>query len=68
MFSIDLKDVYLQVSVHPDSPGFLTVAFKILCIGITTAPQVFTKVMAPACGVCILGYMDVWLVLASFLP
>ena len=78
MISIDLKDAYLQVPVHPDSRKFLRFAtprkifqFKVLCFGLTTAPQVFTRVMAPvsallhAQGVRILRYLDDWLVLAS---
>ena len=54
MFSIDLKDAYLQVPVHPGSRRYLQFVkngqvfqFKALCFGLSTAPQVFTRVMAP---------------------
>ena len=53
MASIDLKEAYLQVPVHPDSRHFLhfvfrdrVFQFKALCFGLSTAPQVFTRVMA----------------------
>ena len=78
MISIDLKDVYLQVLIHPYSRYYLRFVpngrvyqFKALCFGLSTAPQVFTKVMAPVSiilhdmGDRILRYLDDWLVLAS---
>ena len=78
MISIDLKDAYLQVPVHPNSRKYLRFAtlrgifqFKVLCFGLTTAPQVFTRVMAPVSsvlhsqGVRMLRYLDDWLVQAS---
>ena len=78
MVSIDLKDAYLQVPVHPDSLQFLGfVAFRVpywfraLCFGFSMSPQVFTRVMALVCamlhrlGVRILRYLDDWLVLMS---
>ena len=76
--SIDLKDAYLQVLVHPGSRRYLHFMafgkiyhFKVLCFGLSTAPQVFTRVMAPvsamlhSLGVWILRYLCDWLVLAS---
>ena len=49
MVSLDLQDTYLQVSVHHDSRRYLhfvvggrTYQFRVLCFGLTTAPQVFT--------------------------
>ena len=49
-----LKDAYLQVPMHPESRKFLRFVacgkvyqFKVLCFGLSTAPQVFTWVMAP---------------------
>ena len=78
MVSIDLKDANLQVPVHPNSRRFLRFVadgqvyqFKALCFGLSTAPQVFTIIMAPVSvilhdpGVRILRYLDDWLVLAS---
>ena len=54
MASIDLKEAYLQVPVHPASRHFLrfmfsdtVYLFKALCFGLSAAPQVFTRVMAP---------------------
>ena len=78
MVSNDLKDAYLQISVHPDARQFLRFVafgvpyqFKALCFGLSTAPQVFTRAMAPVSamlhrlGVWMLCYLDDWLVLAS---
>ena len=79
MVTIDLKDAYLQIPVHPSSRRYLrfvspdgrTWQFRVLCFGLTTAPQVFTRVMAPVShflhrlGVRILRYLDDWLILAS---
>ena len=45
--------------------------FKALCFGLSTAPQVFTRVFAAVSawahshGICLLRYLDDWLVLAS---
>ena len=78
MISIDLKDAYLQVPIHPSSRKFLRFVvdsrvyqFKALCFGLSTAPQVFTRVMAPVSsflhsqGVGMLRCLDDWLILAS---
>ena len=58
MFSIDLKDVYFQIPVHPESPLFLRFClegrvyqFRALCFGLSTAPQVFTSVFHSGFGV-----------------
>ena len=78
MVSLDLQDAYLQVPVHHDSRRYLrfvvegrTYQFRVLCFGLTTAPQVFTRIMAPVSailhkyGVRMLRYLDDWLILAS---
>ena len=78
MISLDLQDAYLQVPVHPDSRRYLrfcigprTFQFRALCFGLSSAPQVFTRVMAPISslmyrqGFRILRYLDDWLVLGS---
>ena len=78
MVSIDLKDAYLQIAVHPDSHQLLrfvafgvSYQFKVLCFGLSMAPQVFTWVMAPASALLhrqrirMLWYLDDWLVLVS---
>ena len=56
--SIDLKEAYLQVPVHPDSHRFLRFVsqgnvyqFSALCFGLSTAPQVFSRVMAPVSAI-----------------
>ena len=76
--SIDLKEAHLQVPVHPASRHFLrfmfrgtVYRFKALCFGLSTAPQVFTRVMAPvsailhSLGIRMRRYLDVWLVQSS---
>ena len=78
MCSVDLQDAYLQVPVHPDSRCFLRFCvagqvyqFTSLCFGLSTAPQVYTRVMAPVSSILhrhgfrILRYLDDWLVLGS---
>ena len=78
MVSLDLQDAYLQVPVHPASRRFLRFCvgaevfqFKALCSGFSSAPQVFTWVMAPVSSIMhrygfrILRYLDNWLVLGS---
>ena len=73
MVSLDL-----QVPVHHDSRRYLrfvvegrTYQFRVLCFGLTTAPQVFTRIMAPVSailhkyGVRMFRYLDDWLILAS---
>ena len=75
MASIDLMEAYLQVPVPPVSRHFLrfmfqdTVCqFKALCFGLSTAPQVFTRVLAPvsailhSMGFRMRRYLDDWLV------
>ncbi|MEL7079435.1 MAG: reverse transcriptase domain-containing protein, partial [Cyanobacteria bacterium J06582_2] len=51
MVSTDLKDAYFQISVHPRSRKYLRFVFagtvyqfRALCFGLSTAPQVFTRV------------------------
>ena len=78
MASIDLKEAYLQVPVHPESRPFLRFVskghvfqFKALCFGLSTAPQVFSRVIAPvtailhAMGIRMRRYLDDWLVQSS---
>ena len=50
MVSLDLKDAYLQVPMHPNSRKFLrfmvggkVYQFRVRCFGFSTAPQVFTR-------------------------
>ena len=78
MVSLDLKDAYLQVPIHPNSRKFLRFLafgrpyqFRALCFGLSTAPQVFTRVMAPVStflhrlGIRIRWYLDDWLLQAQ---
>ena len=78
MASIDLKEAYLQVPIHPESRPFLrfvahgrTYQFTALCFGLSTAPQVFSQVMAPVSallhswGIRMRRYLDDWLVQSS---
>ena len=78
MVSLDLQDAYLQVSIHPSSRCYLRFCvgesvfqFRALCFGLSTAPQAFTRVMAPVSSIMhrhgfqILRYLDDWLVLGS---
>ena len=72
MVSLDLKDAYLQVPIHPGSRRFVAFGqvyqFKALCFGLSTAPQVFTRVMALVstslhrAGIRIRRYLDNWLI------
>ena len=51
--------------------GGVPYQFRVLCFGLTTAPQVFTRLMAPIpailhrYGIRILRYLDDWLILAK---
>ena len=78
MVSLDLQDACLQVPVHPESRRYLrfcidprTFQFRVLCFGLSSAPQVFTCVMALISSIMhrhgfrILRYLDDWLVLGS---
>ena len=78
MMSLDLKDAYLQVPIHPDSRKYLRFVafgqvyqFKVLCFGFSIASQVFTRVMAPVltflhhAGIRIRRYLDDWLIQAA---
>ena len=78
MASIDLEEAYLPVPVHPASRHFLRFIFRdtiyqfqALCFGLSTAPQVFTRVMAPvsailhSLGIRMRRYLDDWLVQSS---
>ena len=78
MVSLDLQDAYLQVPVHPASRryprfcvGDVVYQFRALCFGLSSAPQVFTRVMAPVSSIMhrhgfrLLRYLDDWLVLGS---
>ena len=80
MISMDMKDAYFHIPIHPASRPYLrfmfnglNYQFKALCFGLSTAPQVFTRVLAPLARIChlagirIILYLDDWLVLAKSL-
>ena len=80
MILVNLQDAYLQVPVHPESLRYLrfclghqTFQFWVLCFGLSSALQVFTRVMAPISSIMyrfghrVLGCLDDWLVLGSSL-
>ena len=62
MYSLDLKDAYLHVPILPTHRKYLRFAFrnitgdlvlyqwKVLPFGLSTAPRVFTKMIAPLAG------------------
>ena len=69
--SVDLKDAYFQIPIHRSSRKWLRFTsdgtvhqFKVLCFGLSTAPQVFTRVFAGMsdwahpCGIRLLRYLD----------
>ena len=76
--SLDLKDAYFQIPIHRSSRKLLRFTsegtiyqFRALCFGLSTAPQVFTRVFtavsawAHSHGIRLLRYLDDWLILAS---
>ena len=76
--SLDLKDAYFQIPIHPSSRKLLRFTsegtvyqFQALCFGLSTAPQVFTRVFAAVSawahsnGIRLFRYLDDWLVLSS---
>ena len=76
--SLDLKDAYFQSPIHRSSRKLLrfmsegtVYQFRALCFGLSTAPQVFTRVFAVMSawarshGIRLLRYLDDWLVLSS---
>ena len=81
MLSIDRKDAYFQIPAHPESRLYLLFIVlgkvyqsRVPCFGLSTAPQIFTKVFALVSewahrrGSRLLRYLDDWLVVAEFVP
>ena len=78
LVSLDLKDAYFQIPIHPSSRKLLrfmsegtVYQFGTLCFRLSTAPQVFTRVFAAMSAwahshwIRLLRYLDDWLVLSS---
>ena len=76
--SLNLKDAYFQIPIRGSSRKLLrfmsegtVYQFRALCFGLSTAPQVFTRVFAAVSawahspGIRLLRYLDDWLVLSS---
>ncbi len=76
--SLDLKDAYFHIQVYPHHRRFLRFAFegvayqyKVLPFGLSLAPRTFTRCMDAALsplrqmGICMLNYLDKWLILAQ---
>ena len=76
--SLELKDAYFQIPIHPSSWKLFRLTsegtvyqFRALCFGLSTAPKVFTKVFAAVSawahshGIRLLRYLDDWLILSS---
>ena len=75
--TLDLKDAYLHVAVHPSSRRWLgfsydhqTYRFKCLPFGLSTAPRTFTRIVKVVAehfrkqGMFIFAYLDDWLLTA----
>ena len=69
--SLDLKDAYFQIPIHPSSRKLLRFTsegtayqFQALCFGLSTAHQ-SVSAWAHSHGIRLLRYLDDWLVLAS---
>ncbi|XP_067233771.1 uncharacterized protein [Chanodichthys erythropterus] len=76
--TIDLKDAYFHVSIHPSHWKFLRFAFggeayqyRVLPFGLSLSPRTFTKCVDAALaplrlqGIRVLNYIDDWLILAQ---
>ena len=74
--SMDMKDAYFHVPINLSSRRYLRFVFddkvyqfRALCFGLSTAPQVFTRVLAPLArivhfaGFQIVLYLDDWLII-----
>lgn len=62
---VNLKDAYSQIQMGQPYQ------FSVLCFGLPTTPQVFTRMMTPTAAalpkkeVCLLLYLHEWLLLAA---
>ena len=78
MVSMDMKDAYFHIPINLQSRKYLrfvfhskTYQFRAMCFGLSTAPQVFTRVLAPLArivhlaGYKILLYLDDWLIIGK---
>ena len=76
--TIDLKDAYLHIAIHPEHRRYLAFRyqevdyqFRVLPFGLSTAPRVFTRVTRTIVaflrrqGISIFSYIDDWLVVSG---
>lgn len=77
-FSLDLKDAYFHVPIHPAYRKFLRFSiqniqyqFRAMCFGPTVAPRTFTKIVSVVTAylrmynIRLVAYLDDWLILNS---
>lgn len=57
--SVDLKDAYFSIRIHPDFKKYLTFEWKgnfyrflVLPFGLSSCPRIFTKVLKPIYAAC----------------
>ncbi|WP_411027016.1 reverse transcriptase domain-containing protein, partial [Salmonella sp. s55044] len=76
--SIDLKDAYLHIPIHPNCHWFLAFhyiggqdyQFTSLPFGLSTAPKVFTRVIRSVLsflrrrGLVVFAFLDDWLIVS----
>ena len=74
MVSLDMKDAYFHIPIHPQSRRYLRITFngqvfqfKAMCFGLSTAPQVFTIVIAPVSRIMHLAVFRIMLYLGDWL-
>ena len=78
--SLDMREAYLYILIHPQSRRYLRFTFKgqvfqfkAMCFGLSTAPPVFTRLIAPVSRIMHLAgfrirlYLDNWRILAKSL-
>ena len=76
--TLDLKDAYLHVPIHPDHQRFLAFTydnedfvFQAMPFGLSTAPLVFTRITRAVTsflrrrGITVYAYLDDWLIVSS---
>jgi ribonuclease HI len=76
--SLDLKDAYFHVPIHPEYQKYMrfeflgkVYQFRVLPFGLSTAPRVFTKILAPVIGLLhqegihVYPYLDDCLIVAK---
>ncbi|XP_068214541.1 uncharacterized protein [Palaemon carinicauda] len=78
MVSLDMQEAYFHILIHQNSWKYLRFVFmdkiyqfRALCFGLSTAPQIFTRVLSPLgnwlhlLGIRVSLYLDDWLLRSS---